>query len=674
MRKDSVQVSEQLERYFRWPLFYIIVLAVMTIVAAVFDTALGLIFCLILIIATLISVYLLWISRKQLMNEVIQFAFGLNGHQKEQMQHFEMPYILIDSGTRIQWYNEAFLELSGIIKYKGIKLSNVLPVLASLTLPEDEETRFEKVYEIGDEFYRVVFRKVSIQEKNKKEKSNLYAGYFFNISKQVELETKYEEQKAVFALIYVDNYEEVIHSIEDVRRPLLVALIDRHINKLCKDIDGVIRKFEKDKYFIAFQKKYLSTLEQSNFSILNSVREINIGNELPVTLSIGVGIHDTEYGLRFDYAKTAMDLALGRGGDQAVVKYNENFSFYGGKTRGIEKSTRVKARMKAHAFRELIEETEQILIMGHKLGDMDSLGASMGVYACAKHFGKPAHIVIDKVTTAISTIYDQIISDKDYPSDIIINSTQVPNYISDQTLLVVVDVNRPSYMEYPDILKMVEKIVVFDHHRVTADHIENAVLSYIEPYASSTCEMITEITQYISDKIKLKSIEADALFAGITVDTKNFVAKSGVKTFEAAAFLRRNGADSVRVNRLFKNDMASYKAKATAVKDAEIYRDMIAISICPSNVVNPNLISAQAADELLNIYGIKASFVLTYVESVVYISARSIDDINVQIIMEKLGGGGHLSVAGAQLENITIEKAIEKLKSVIDEYFEKGDK
>lgn len=674
MRKDSVQVSEQLERYFRWPLFYIIVLAVMTIVAAVFDTALGLIFCLILIIATLISVYLLWISRKQLMNEVIQFAFGLNGHQKEQMQHFEMPYILIDSGTRIQWYNEAFLELSGIIKHKGIKLSNVLPVLASLTLPEDEETRFEKVYEIGDEFYRVVFRKVSIQEKNKKEKSNLYAGYFFNISKQVELETKYEEQKAVFALIYVDNYEEVIHSIEDVRRPLLVALIDRHINKLCKDIDGVIRKFEKDKYFIAFQKKYLSTLEQSNFSILNSVREINIGNELPVTLSIGVGIHDTEYGLRFDYAKTAMDLALGRGGDQAVVKYNENFSFYGGKTRGIEKSTRVKARMKAHAFRELIEETEQILIMGHKLGDMDSLGASMGVYACAKHFGKPAHIVIDKVTTAISTIYDQIISDKDYPSDIIINSTQVPNYISDQTLLVVVDVNRPSYMEYPDILKMVEKIVVFDHHRVTADHIENAVLSYIEPYASSTCEMITEITQYISDKIKLKSIEADALFAGITVDTKNFVAKSGVKTFEAAAFLRRNGADSVRVNRLFKNDMASYKAKATAVKDAEIYRDMIAISICPSNVVNPNLISAQAADELLNIYGIKASFVLTYVESVVYISARSIDDINVQIIMEKLGGGGHLSVAGAQLENITIEKAIEKLKSVIDEYFEKGDK
>ncbi len=451
-------------------------------------------------------------------------------------------------------------------------------------------------------------------------------------------------------------------------------MIDRNINKFAKEIDGVIRKFEKDKYLISFQKKFLDSIEETKFGLLDTIREINIGNEIPVTLSMGIGATKDSFTKRIDYARTAIDLALARGGDQAVVKNEDKLAFYGGKTRSVENSTRVKARIKAHAFRELIEDCDRVLIMGHKVGDMDSLGAAIGVYACSKHFGKPAHIVLNKITTSIKPIHEQMVVDKEYPSDLFINNQEAIAFVSEQTLLVIVDVNRPSYTEYPELLKYIKKVIVFDHHRVTADHIENPVLSYIEAYASSTCEMITEIIQYVSDKVKLRPVEADALFAGITVDTKNFVAKTGVKTFEAAAYLRRSGADSIRVSKFFKNDMASYKAKATAVKDAQIYRDAIAISVCPSNIINPSLVGAQAADELLNISGIKASFVLTDLEHTIYISARSIDDINVQLIMEKLGGGGHLSVAGAQLENYTIEAALQILKETIDQYIEKGDK
>jgi c-di-AMP phosphodiesterase-like protein len=288
-------------------------------------------------------------------------------------------------------------------------------------------------------------------------------------------------------------------------------------------------------------------------------------------------------------------------------------------------------------------------------------------------YDKAAHIIISDITTTIKALYDNMLSLERYPDDLFVSGSEAISYITDQTLLVVVDVNRPSYTEYPEIFKHIKNVVVFDHHRVGAEHIENPVLSYVEPYASSTCEMVTEILRYISDKVKLNPIEADALFAGITVDTKNFNVKTGVKTFEAAAFLRRNGADVVRVRKLFKNDMQSYKARATAVRDAEIYRENMAISVCPSDISNPTLIAAQAADELLNIAGIKASFVLTEVSETIYISARSLDDINVQLIMEKLGGGGHLSVAGAQLKDNTTEGAIEILKETIDEYLEEGE-
>lgn len=685
-RKNS-KFNTKIEGYFRWPLFYLIIIAAITIIGSLYNPTLGFIFCMFLALSTAIAIYLVFFNRKKLMFDIINFSLSLNELQKQIMVELEMPYILMDTGGRIKWYNEAFRLLFPDSKLKNMKVSNIIPTIITAQFPQEGEG-LEKIINIEDKIFKVVFKPIEVNKEEIKGNSSrykrveksimpieeLYAAYFFDVTRENALVLQNEEQKPVFCLMYIDNYDEVIHSIEDVRRPLLIALIDRNISKFCKEIDGVIRKFEKDKYLLVFQNKYLEAVQESKFSILDRIREINIGNEMPVTLSIGIGDSEWDFSNKIEYAKTAMDLALGRGGDQAVIKNDEKLSFYGGKTRGVEKSTRVKARIKAHAFRELLNECDRILIMGHKLGDMDSLGASIGVFACAKCFGKPAHIVINKITTSINPVYDRLVEDKEYPTDLFINNQQTSSYIGEQTLLVVVDVNRPSYTENPDLLKSIKKVVVFDHHRVTADHIDNAVLSYIEPYASSTCEIITEIIQYISDKIKLKPVEADALFAGITVDTKSFVTKTGVKTFEAAAYLRRNGADAIRVSKFFKNDLASFKAKATAVKDAEIYRENIAISVCPSDIINPTLVGAQAADELLKIAGIKASFVLTDVEGTIYISSRSVDDINVQLIMEKIGGGGHLSVAGAQIENVSIGAALEILKDTIDEYFEKGDK
>lgn len=677
MKKD-IQLNRQLKSYFRWPMIYLGFLFILTLIMFSLDVVAGIITAAFLLVGIIVSVLISFISKRHLLSEIIHYAFTFGSLQKNFLLKFQIPYILVDMDGRIRWFNEAFEGIIGDKKVLDKNINALIPHLSSSILPVEEDGIYEKEIEIEDKIYRVVIRHLKAnapEEYDHVENDGIiYATYFFDITNEKELSRKNEDQKAVVGLLYIDNYEEALQSIEDVRRPLLIALIDRNINKFAKKIDGVVRKFEKDKYMIIFQKKYLKDLHEDKFAILDVIRDINIGNELPVTLSMGLGINAFSYTQSMDFARVAIDLALGRGGDQAVIKESDKFLFYGGKTRGVETSARVKARIKAYAFRELIEDCDKVIIMGHKVQDLDSLGAAIGIYSCARLLDKPVHIVLNEITSSVKPLYDRFMEDDSYQEDLFIDNMEAVNYMNENTLLVVVDVNRPSYTECEELLDYTQNVVVFDHHRVGAEHIENTVLSYIEPYASSTCEMVTEIIRYISDKVKLRSIEADALFAGITVDTKNFVVKTGVKTFEAAAYLRRNGADVVRVRKLFKNDMASYKARATAVRDAEIYRSNMAITICPSEAPNPHLVTAQAADELLNISGIKASFVLTNIDGTIYISARSFDDINVQLIMEKLGGGGHLSVAGAQLRDYTIDGAIEILKETIDEYLEEGEK
>ena len=424
-------------------------------------------------------------------------------------------------------------------------------------------------------------------------------------------------------------------------------------------MDALVRKIEKDKYFVVFKYKYLQKLMDDRFSVLEDVKTVKVGNEMAVTLSIGVGIKGTSYNENYEQARAAIDLALGRGGDQVVVKNGEDIAYFGGKTKQVERNTRVKARVKAHALHEIIESRENVIIMGHSLTDVDSLGAGIGIFCAARVLGKKAQIVINEPTTSIRPLMECFAPEKGYPEDMFINSEIAIEEVSRNSLVMVVDTNRPSYTECPELLTRTDTIVVFDHHRQGSEVIENPLLSYIEPYASSACEMVAEVLQYFQEGFKLSPAEADCIYAGILIDTNNFMTKTGVRTFEAAAYLRRSGAEVTRVRKMLRNDMACYKARAEAVRHAEVYRGAFAISVCPSeDVESPTIVGAQAANELLNIIGIKASFVLTEYAGKIYISSRSIDEINVQLIMERMGGGGHLNVAGAQLTGCTISEGI----------------
>ena len=615
-----------------------------------------------------------------IMNELISFATEYGQIQRQLLRELEVPYVLLDDSGRIFWTNKAFENV--VHKGKGYRkaISTLIPELSRDKLPGDlDETEVEVSYE-GSEFLAKC-RKVSLKEMA--ENSDIispegYNGYLIAVYLFDETALKIalrenDAQSLVVGLLYLDNYEEALESVEEVRRSLLTALIDRKINKYIASLDGISKKIEKDKYLIILRKRSLMQLQASKFDILEEVKTVNIGNEMAVTISIGIGLDGLTYLQNYEFARTAIDLALGRGGDQAVVKTTEQITYYGGKSQQIEKNTRVKARVKAHALREIITSKDRVIIMGHRIPDVDSFGAAVGIYRIARELDRKAHIVLNDVTTSVQPLRDLFLTE-DYEEDMLVTSEHAKNLAGAGTVLVVVDVNKPSITECPELLKICKSIVVLDHHRQGVETIENATLSYVEAYASSTCEMVTEILQYISDGIKVKSGEADCLYAGIVIDTNNFMTKTGVRTFEAAAYLRRAGADVTRVRKLFRDDVMEYKAKADAVSQAEIYRNSYAISTCTSeDVQSPTVVGAQAANELLNIKGIKASFILTEYQGLIYVSARSIDEVNVQVIMERLGGGGHLNVAGCQMEGMTIFEAIKAIKNTLDKMLEEGE-
>ena len=450
-------------------------------------------------------------------------------------------------------------------------------------------------------------------------------------------------------------------------------MIDRKVNKYIAGLDGICKKIEKDKFLVIMRKKAVSSLQENRFDLLEDVKTVNIGNEMAVTISIGVGLDGLTYAQNYEFARNAIDLALGRGGDQAVVKTPHNTVYYGGKSQQIEKNTRVKARVKAQALKEIIFSKDKVIVMGHRNADIDSLGAAVGIARIAATLEKKVHIVLSDSGTSLQPFVDMFHNNPDYDDDLIINGQQAIEMVGNNAVLVVVDVNKPSITDCPELLRLCKSIVVFDHHRQGTEVIENATLSYVEAYASSTCEMVSEMLQYIGENIKIKNIEADCMYSGIMIDTNNFMTKTGVRTFEAAAFLRRNGADVMRVRKLFREEAAEYKAKADAVSQAEIYKNAYAISICTSDELpNPTIIGAQAANELLNIKGVKASFILTDYQNQIYVSARSIDEVNVQIIMERLGGGGHINAAGCQLDNISIVEGIGIVKRTLDKMIEEG--
>lgn len=589
----------------------------------------------------------------------------------------------MDDGGRVIWTNQAFEAVIRQPKGYSKSIMSLFPSITRDRLPDDagvEETQYELTYE-GKE-YIAKFKKISLKEMA--ENSDMiqaegYDGYliavylFDETALHIALQ-EVDDQSLAVGLLYLDNYEEALESVEEVRRSLLIALIDRKVNKYISALDGIVKKIEKDKYLVIMRKKSVAQLQESRFDLLEDVKTVNIGNEMAVTISIGVGLDGLTYAQNYEFARNAIDLALGRGGDQAVIKTPESITYYGGKSQQVEKNTRVKARVKAHALKEIIAGKDKVIIMGHRLADVDSFGAAVGIYRIAQTLDRKAHIVLNEVSNTMQPLVDLFKNNPEYDTDMIVGSSQAIEMAGSNAVLVVVDVNKPTITECPDLLRACKSIVVLDHHRQGAETIENATLSYVEPYASSTCEMVSEILQYTSDNIKIRTEEADCMYSGIMIDTNNFMSKTGVRTFEAAAFLRRNGADVTRVRKMFREDAIEYKAKADAVSQAEIYRQSFAISICTSeDIQSPTVVGAQAANELLNIRGVKASFVLTEYQGKIYVSARSIDEVNVQIIMERLGGGGHMSIAGCQIEGVSMAEAIGNLKATIDIMLEEGD-
>ncbi len=682
----KLRLNSSLKVYLLWPVYLTGLLLLMNLVIYVISKKAGYVMSGFIVVYFLLVLSVFYFKRHQISTELVRYAMDFAQVQKRLLKEMVVPYALLDVEARLQWGNNEFMDLFQGKKAVGQSISSLLPSITEANIPKAE---FDEVAHIvlNNRNYRVVLRKIispnfdedanwSYYESGKAwgTKNALIAVFLFDETDIITLEKDNKEQKLIVGLLYIDNYEEALDSVDEVRRSLLTALVDRKINKYMQGIDAVIKKLEKDKFIFVFQYKYLSVLQSTKFSILEEVRNVNIGNEMAVTISIGLGVNADSYITGYEYARAAIDLALGRGGDQAVIKDREKISYYGGKSIQVEKSTRVKARVKAHAFREFVEGKDKIVVMGHALGDVDSFGAAIGVYRIGKTYNKKVHIVINEITTALRPMISRFVENSEYEEDLFLQNEQAKEIVDANTLLVIVDVNRPSLLECEELLDYTRTIIIFDHHRQTNEAIDNAALSYIEPFASSTCEMIAEILQYIGGNLKLRPMEADALYAGIMIDTNNFLTKTGVRTFEAAAYLRRSGADVTRLRKIFRSDFMEYKIKADAISSTEIYLDYYAIAVCTSdNVDSPTILGAQLANELLNVADIKASFVLSEFNNKIYISARSIDEVNVQLIMERLGGGGHLSVAGSQLEDCTIDEAIIKLKDTLDTMVKEGD-
>lgn len=672
----------QISRYVFWPVYLDIFWIIVTIFVYAFNVRAG-IFMTVAAVVYMIATIAAYIRFKPtIMRRLVDFGAEYSQVQRQMLHDMEIPYGLIEDNGKVLWTNT---ELDKLFQGKSVRNKLITTVFEDfkpeyLEFEENERNEFRIEYD-GREFkivLKIFTLKDNISESQmqllEENSGSLISMYMFDETKISQLTKENTEERLVTGHIYIDNYDEVLQSIEATRRTLLVALIDRKINKYFAQYDGIVRKLENDKYFVIFKTKYISKMQTDKFSVLDEVKTVNIGNGLPITISIGIGMGGTGLVENYDLAGTAIDMALGRGGDQAVLKDGNKVYYYGGKTKSVEKNTKVKARVKATAFRELIETKETLYIMGHHIGDNDSFGAAVGFYRIGKTIGRDVHIVLGEVSSSVNPLVEAFKEMEIYDEDMFISGPEAAAQISKNDALIVVDCSRAGYTEYPELVRRAQCLIVFDHHRQTTDVIDNAQLSYIELSSSSTCEMVVEVMQYISETVKLTKLEAEAIYGGIMIDTNNFTNRTGVRTFEAAAYLKKNGADISKVRRMFRDDISDYKAKAAAIQNTEIYMQEYAISVCRAvDVSSPTVVGAQAANELLNVKDVKASFVCTPYNDQIYISARSIDKVNVQLIMEEFGGGGHMNLAGAQVRDKSVSEVVSILKQVISERLEEGE-
>ena len=622
-------------------------------------------------------------GKESIRNEIYHLDGFFRRMERSLLEDLHIPYAVLETDGRILWMNRSFRDLTGKEEYYHKSVAGIFPSLTKEFLGK-VGTDARMIVDYSKKSYRIIIHKEHIPKymgeslETVGEEGGLAKDVLsillIDASRQIMFEEMYRKEKMSVALIYIDNFDEVTEHMEEVKASLLRALVDRKVSRYFTGDNAIVKRFDEDKYLVIFKQENLKAYKENKFSLLETMKDVQVGNDMDVILSIGIGAMAESYKTNYEDARAALDLALGRGGDQVVVKENDDISYFGGSTRQVDRSTRVKARVKARALFEVMSQCDNVLIMGHHIGDVDSFGASIGIYRAATTIGKRAQIVIDEITSSIRPMKEKFTPEYDYPTDMFLDPQEAIELVTPNTMVMVVDVNRPSYTECPKLLEPGKTVVVFDHHRHGSDTIKGAALSYIEPYASSTCEMVTEVLQYFSEDLKITLHEADCIYAGIIIDTNNFMTKTGVRTFEAAAYLRRSGADVTRVRKMLQNDMDSYKARAETVRDAEVYRGVFAISHFPAaRVESPTVAGAQAANELLNIIGIKASFVLTAFQNRIYISSRSIDEIDVQAIMARLGGGGHVNVAGAQMEDTTTAEATLKIKETLDQMIEDGE-
>ena len=628
-----------------------------------------------LFILTLMYAY--WTNNKrkaELSEHIKDLTLTVDTAAKSTLINSPFPLVVMETDGNIIWKSSKFIN-----EFANIDINNYLnDIVKEIKLEienSSEENKKElkdlisKKVEIGNKNYKVLGEYIKSKSKDKKDQEEYMTTlYFIDETENLELEKIYNDTKLCVGLIVIDNYEEIMQRISDENRPQVTAQIERTLYDWASEYKAFIIKSERDTFVALIENQYVEKLEEDKFNILDKIKEISIPEKVQTTLSIAITKEEETNYEKYKSAQSMIDIALGRGGDQAIVKKDGKYIFFGGRTQELEKRTKVKARIVAHALEELIEEAQNVVIMGHANTDIDAIGASLGIYRLSKTIGKDAYIVNDSASVGLEAFLKAAKEEEEYKNAIISKEDAIQKTNQD-TLLVVVDTHKISYVEVPELLEKTNKIVVIDHHRRSTDFIENAILTFHEVYASSACELVTELIEYSENNMELTQIETEGLYAGIMMDTKNFTFKTGVRTFEAAAYLRKCGVDIIKVKKWFQSDLETYNKISEIVANAEIVNDTIGISLYDKEDTNSNIVCAKAADELLTISDITASFVIGNLGDKVCISGRSIGDINVQVILEKLGGGGHITLAGAQIEGMTLEEVKQELIIRINEYF-----
>ena len=628
-----------------------------------------------LFIAIMAYTYFANNKRKSEISQHLQdLTLNVNAAAKNSLIHSPFPLIILETDGNIIWRSTRYVsefaneDMSLYINELLDRINNKIE-----QQKDEKDKNIKENIKIGNNDYKVLGEFIKSGTINKKKQSDKYMMilYFIDETEEVKLKKEYENSKNCIGILMIDNYEETMLQIDAEERPQLMAEIEKAIYEWANRVDGIMIKSDRDRFVYVFDYKYLEKIKEDKFSILDTIKDISI-NKVQVTLSIAISNDGLTNKEKYKTAQAAMDVILGRGGDQATIRENDKYIFFGGRTTEFEKRTKVKARIVAHALEELIKETDQVMIMGHNNPDIDAIGSALGISRLAKSLDKKVNIVASTEGLALKELLQSLSEDQEYEG-LIINKEIAENEITPETLLVVVDTNKISHVEAPELLDKTSRIAIIDHHRRSTDFIKDSILTFHEVYASSAAELVTEVLQYTEEQPKLTTLEAEALYAGIMMDTKNFTFKTGVRTFEAAENLRRYGVDKKKKKKWFQSDLETYKKITNIIDKTEIIRDTIGISTYESEDKDAGVVCAKAADELLTIGNITTSFVLGNVGDMISISGRSIGEINVQLILEKMGGGGHSTVAGVQIQGKTIKEVKQELIQKIDEYFEETE-